>query len=499
MLLSSSAARPQAPPAALSRPRCARVRALPALRPPSCSLAAVAASLRAPAPAAAPSAPARRARSLLCRVAKPPGLSSGGGGDFWGSPLPGKLATLCGLLLVSRVGVYLPLEGVDRDAFAAAVQGSGLLGYMDTLSGGSISKVGVFSLGIVPYINSSIVFQLLASALPQLQRLQKEEGEAGRRTFAQYQRYGALAFALVQAVGQCLYLRPFVPDFDLAWLVASSLSLTAGAMVLLWLSEAATELKLGNGTSLLIAVNILSALPLSAGQTLLQAQGEGNNAGLGAFALAVTAITAGIVCVQEAERRIPIVYSTRYAAGALAKSSYLPFKVNSAGVMPIIFASSLLALPATLQRFAGPNPALDAVVAALGPVGGAYLPANVLFIALFNQFYTFLAIAPDDVADNLKKGGASVPGVRPGRATADHLGDILGRLALLGGAFLGLLAAAPAAVEATTGLATFRGFGGTSILILVGVATDSARKVASELVMSKYDSRLEDFYSSKKE
>lgn len=384
--------------------------------------------------------------------------------------------------------MYIPLEGVDRAAFAQQVQSSGLLGYVDTLAGGSISKVGVFSLGIVPFINSSIIFQLLASAVPSLQKLQKEEGEAGRRTFAQYQRYGALGFAGVQALGQCLYLRPFVDDFSIGWLAASSLSLTAGAMVLVWLSEALTELKLGNGTSLLIFVNILSALPLSAGQTLVQAGEAGNNAGLAAFGAAFLVITAGIVYVQEAERRIPITYASRYAASAtgLAKSSYLPFKVNGAGVMPIIFASSLLALPATLARLGGGS-GLDGLVAALGPQGGAYLPVNVALIAFFNYFYTFLQLEPKDVAESLKKQGASVPGVRPGRATADYLAGVLERLSILGSVFLGALAAAPALVEATTGLTTFRGFGGTSILILVGVATDSARKVASELVMSKYD------------
>ncbi len=423
------------------------------------------------------------------------GSGSGGGmADFWNSKLPGKLTTLAALLLVSRVGVYIPLEGVDRAGFAAQIQSSGFLGYVDTLAGGSISKVGVFSLGIVPYINSSIIFQLLASAVPQLQRLQKEEGEAGRRTFAQYQRYGALAFALVQAVGQCLYLRPFVDDFSLGWLAASSLSLTAGAMVLVWLGEAITELKLGNGTSLLIFVNILSALPLSAGQTLKQASDAGNTPGLVAFGLAFLAITAGIVYVQEAERKIPIAYASRYSAsGGLAKSSYLPFKVNSAGVMPIIFASSLLALPATLSRLSN-SPALDGLVAALGPGGGAYLPVNVALIAFFNYFYTFLQLEPADVADQLKKQGASIPGVRPGVATRDYITSVLERLSLLGSAFLGALAAAPALVEATTGLTTFRGFGGTSILILVGVATDSARKVASELVMQQYD-RLDDMYS----
>lgn len=275
--------------------------------------------------------------------------------------------------------------------------------------------------------------------MPSLQRLQKEEGEAGRRTFAQYQRYGALGFAAVQAVGQCLYLRPYVDDFSLSWLASSSLALTAGAMVLVWLSEALGELKLGNGTSLLIFVNILSALPLSAGQTLVQAQAEGNTAGLVAFGAAFVAITAGIVCVQEAERRLPVAYSSRYAASqGLAASSYLPFKVNGAGVMPIIFASSLLALPATVARFTG-SPQLDVLAQALGPNGAAYLPVNVALIGVFNYFYTFLQLEPNDVAQQLKKGGASVPGVRPGRATADYLSSVLERLSLLGSAFLGAL------------------------------------------------------------
>ena len=421
--------------------------------------------------------------------------AAGGGGDFWNSKLPVKLATLAALLVVSRVGVYIPLEGVDRAAFAAQVQSSGVLGYVDTLAGGSISKVGVFSLGIVPYINSSIIFQLLSSAVPSLQKLQKEEGEAGRRQFQQYQRYGALVFAIIQAVGQCLFLRPYVADFDFAWLATSSLSLTAGSMVLLWLSEALTELKLGNGTSLLIFVNILSGLPLSAGQTLVAARDAGNNAGLVAFFAAFLTITAGIVCVQEAERRLPIAYASRYdaAKGGLSQASYLPFKVNSAGVMPIIFASSLLALPATLARLAPGTPGVLSVAQALGPTGAAYLPVNVVLIAFFNYFYTFLQLEPKDVADSLKRQGASIPGVRPGAATRDAITSTLERLSLLGSVFLGALTAAPALVEATTGLATFRGFGGTSILILVGVATDSARKVASELVMQQYD-KLDDLY-----
>ena len=219
---------------------------------------------------------------------------------------------------------------------------------------------------------------------PSLKKLQKEEGEAGRRKFNQYQRYGALAFAVVQAVGQCLYVRPFVDDFSLPWLLESSAVLTAGAMILLYIGEVLNELKLGNGTSLLIFTNIISSLPSSFGQTLSQAQEKGDSTTVlpvffGAFFLS----TLGIVYVQEAERKIPMNYSTRFQAGGLAKSSYLPFKVNSAGVMPIIFASSLLALPATLARFA-PNPVFIGAAKAVYPGGAAYVPVNVALICFFN-------------------------------------------------------------------------------------------------------------------
>jgi len=421
-------------------------------------------------------------------------------GDFFSGKLPGKIATVFALLVLSRVGTYIPISGVDRAAFAESLQGSGgMMAYADTLTGGSISKLGIFSLGIVPYINSSIIFQLLGSVFPELKKLQKEEGEAGRRKFQQYQRYGALAFAIVQAVGQCLYVRPFVEDFTPMWLFEQSCALTAGAMILMYIGELLNEIKLGNGTSLLIFSNIVSALPSSIGQTVTLAQQKGDAESVlpvffGAFALT----TLGIVYVQEAERKIPMNYSTRFNAGGLAKSSYLPFKVNSAGVMPIIFASSLLALPATLTRFTD-NSAVVGVARFLSPGGGAgYVPVNVALICFFNYFYTFLQLEPKDVAEQLKRQGASIPGVRPGAATRDYITRVLERLSLLGSVFLGLLALTPGAVEQVTGLQTFRGFAGTSLLILVGVATDSARKVRSELVMESYDTKLDEFYSNSK-
>ena len=220
----------------------------------------------------------------------------------------------------------------------------------------------------------------------------------------------------MQAVGQCLYVRPFVEDFTPMWLLEQSCALTAGAMILMYIGELLNEIKLGNGTSLLIFSNIVSALPSSIGQTVSIAQEKGDSTVLPVFfgAFALTAL--GIVYVQEAERKIPMNYSTRFNAGGLAKSSYLPFKVNSAGVMPIIFASSLLALPATLTRFTD-NGAVLGVARFLSPGGGAgYVPVNVAMICFFNYFYTFLQLEPKDVADQLKRQGASIPGVRPGAA-----------------------------------------------------------------------------------
>lgn len=414
-------------------------------------------------------------------------------GKFFQGKLPGKIATVLLLLAVSRIGVYIPIDGVDRAAFAESLGSNGMLSYVDQLSGGSISKLGIFSLGIVPFINSSIIFQLLSSAIPELTKLQKEEGLAGRRKFNQLQRYGALGFAVVQAVGQVLYVRPYVEDFDFAFLAQSSLSLTAGAMILLYIGEVLSELKLGNGTSLLIFVNIVSALPTSVGQTL--SEGKGNEGAIGLFLVAFILITMGIVYVQEAERKIPINYASRYKARSLNAKSYLPFKVNSAGVMPIIFASSLLAVPAGIANFTG-SEAIATVAKGLYPGGPLFLPVNIGLICFFNYFYTFLQLDPNDVSDQLKRQGASIPSVRPGRATSEYITTVLTRLSILGSLFLGVLSAAPSAVEAATGLQTFRGFAGTSILILVGVATDTARKMKSELVMQEYDS-LDEFYQNK--
>jgi preprotein translocase subunit SecY len=275
------------------------------------------------------------------------------------------------LVAFSRLGVYARLPGVDVDAFSASLAGGGLLGYIDALSGGSISRVGIFSLGIVPYINASIVLQLLATAFPSLKKLQREEGPQGQARFQLYQKLLALAFAGVQAAGQLTYVRPYVDDWSPAWAAGAGASLVAGAMILVYVADTITDLKVGNGTSVLITANIASSLPTSVGAAITQAAGDGGEGSgggggatsLGLYAASFLLTTLGVVYVQEAERKIPMNYASRYRNSALARQSYLPFKVNATGVMPVIFASTLLALPAGLARYA---PALEPVADAVG-------------------------------------------------------------------------------------------------------------------------------------
>ncbi|CAL9073866.1 preprotein translocase subunit SCY1, chloroplastic-like [Musa acuminata AAA Group] len=406
-------------------------------------------------------------------------------GDFFKGPLPGKFLKLLGYLTLSRLGVYVPLGGVNREAFVGNLDQNSLLSTLDSFSGGGIGRLGVCSLGIVPFINAQIVFQLLTQIYPKLQDLQRREGEAGRKKVLQYTRYASVGFAVFQAIGQVVYLRPYVNDFSTEWVLSSVVLLTLGSVFTTYIGERISDLKLGNGTSLLIFTSIISYLPASFGRTIAQAFQDGNYVGLATITLSFFLLVLGIVYVQEAERKIPLNYASRYRSGGLQKSAYLPFKVNSSGVMPIIFSTSSLALPGTLARFTGLT-ALKKAAVALNPGGPLYLPTNVLLIAFFNYYYTFLQLDPDDVSEQLKRQGASIPLVRPGKSTAAFLKTVLSRISVLGSAFLAVLAAGPSVIEQTTHLTAFRGFAGTSILILVGCATDTARKVQAEIISQKY-------------
>lgn len=407
--------------------------------------------------------------------------------------LRGRILVTIGLLLLVRVGVFLPIPGIDTASFRAAIQNNPVIGFLDLFSGGGLSALGIFALGILPYINASIIMQLMTAALPTLEDLQKNEGEAGRRKISQITRYVALGWAVLQSVGISIWINPFANNPGPLFQVQVVLALVAGSMFVMWLSELITERGIGNGASLLIFLGIVAVLPTSLGQTLELAQ-SGDQAIVGRVILLLIvflAMIVGIVFVQEGTRRIPIVSARRQVGRKLyrEKTSYLPLRLNQGGVMPIIFASAVLVLPASLSQFTN-NPILVQIATALTPSGSTpwlYAAFYLVLIVFFSYFYASLIMNPVDMSQNLKKMGASVPGIRPGRATSEYIERVLNRLTFLGAIFLGLVAIIPTIVESATRVPTFRGFGATSLLILVGVAIDTAKQVQTYVISQRYE------------
>jgi preprotein translocase subunit SecY len=407
--------------------------------------------------------------------------------------LRGRILVTIGLLILVRLGVHLPVPGIDRVAFAQNVQNSPLIGFLDLFSGGGLSALGIFALGILPYINASIIVQLLTAALPSLEELQKNEGEAGRRKISQITRYVSLGWAILQSVGIAIWVSPFAQSPAPLFIAQTALALTAGSMFVMWISEVVTERGIGNGASLLIFINIVSVLPRSLGQTFELAQsGDTQVVGRVVVLLLVFLVTiVGIVFVQEGTRRIPIISARRQVGRKVYRESrsYLPLRLNQGGVMPIIFASSVLIVPSFLAQSLN-NPFLVQVANVLspnGPTPWAYALFYLTLILFFSYFYASLIVNPVDMSQNLKKMGASIPGIRPGQKTSDYVEKVLNRLTFLGAIFLGLVAIVPTAVESAIGVQTFRGFGATSLLILVGVAIETAKQIQTYVISQRYE------------
>ncbi|MDW8202872.1 MAG: preprotein translocase subunit SecY [Cyanobacteriota bacterium SKYGB_h_bin112] len=406
--------------------------------------------------------------------------------------LRGRLLVTVGLLLLVRVGVKIPVPGIDRERFSQEIQNSPIVSFLDIFSGGGLSALGLFALGILPFINASIILQLLTAAIPSLENLQKNEGEAGRRKISQITRYVALAWAIIQSIGVSIWVRPFVDSWGPAFVFETTLALTAGSMFVMWLGELITERGVGNGASLLIFINIVAVLPRSLQETIRLANEDRNIVGGAILLLIVFLIMiVGIVFVQEGSRQIPIISARRQVGRKtqLERKSYLPLRLNQGNVMPIIFASSVLILPAFLAESFG-SPWLIQVANWLNPSGSSrwiYVTAYFLLILFFSYFYTSLIMNPVDVAQNLKKMGASVPGIRPGRATSEYIERILNRLTFLGAIFLGLVAIVPTAVESATSVRTFQGLGATSLLILVGVAIETSKQIQTYVISQRYE------------
>ena len=416
--------------------------------------------------------------------------------------LRGRLLVTIGLLILVRLGVFIPVPGIDREIFGNFINSSGnasIVGFLDIFTGGGISALGIFALGILPFINASIIMQLLATAIPSLEDLQKNEGEAGRRKISQITRYVALGGAIIQSFGITLGLlvNNGIIEKSIFPIAETVLALTAGSMFVMWISELITEKGIGNGASLLIFVNIVAVLPRTLGNTIEYAQSGGREAiaQVVVLLLVFLAMIVGIVFIQEGTRRIPIISARRQVGRRVyrERSNYLPLRLNQGGVMPIIFASSVLFLPAQLIGFLPGDGAVKnafvTVANAISPGNWAYIVVYLLLILFFSYFYASLIVNPVDMSQNLKKMGASIPGIRPGKATSAYLEKVLNRLTLLGAIFLGLVATIPTLVENAipAGTTVFSGFGATSLLILVGVAIDTAKQIQTYVISQRYE------------
>ena len=413
--------------------------------------------------------------------------------------LRGRLLITIGLLILIRFGIFIPIPGIDRTEFARAISDNSVLGFLDIFTGGGISTLGIFALGILPFINASIIMQLLTAAIPALEDLQKNEGEAGRRKISQITRYVAAGWSVIQSTAITIgLLRPYALG-DPFWFVPETvLALTAGSMFVMWVSELITERGIGNGASLLIFVNIVASLPRTLGQTIDYAQTGGRQAAAQVVILLLVFLVmiVGIVFVQEGTRRIPIISARRQVGRKLyrERTSYLPLRLNQGGVMPIIFASAVLILPQSLAGFFRNDGAVSEVLVqvanALRPGTWVYVGVYSLLILFFSYFYASLIVNPEDVSKNLKKMGSSIPGLRPGEKTKQYLEGVLNRLTFLGAIFLSFVATVPTLVGGATGVTTFRGLGATSLLILVGVAIDTAKQIQTYVISQRYEGMI---------
>ncbi len=399
-----------------------------------------------------------------------------------------------GALLVYRLGTYIPLPGINPQALAQAfnANSSGLIGMFNMFSGGAVSRMAIFALGIMPYISSSIIMQLMTSIVPTLEQL-KKEGEQGRKVINQYTRYGTVILSVLQAYGIAVGLEGatnVVLDPGMFFRITTVVTLTGGTIFLMWLGEQITSRGIGNGISLIIFSGIVANLPHAITGTLeLGREGALSTALILAVAIVAILVIAVIVFVERAQRRLLIQYPKRQVGNRMFQgdSSHLPLKINTSGVIPPIFASSLLLLPVTLANFsAGQGPSwLTTITAMIGHGQPLYMLFYAGMIVFFSFFYTAVVFNPTDTADNLKKHGGFIPGIRPGAKTAEYIDYVLTRITVLGAIYLVAVCLLPEILISYTGVPFY--FGGTSLLIVVSVTMDTVAQVQGHLLAHQYE------------
>jgi preprotein translocase subunit SecY len=403
-----------------------------------------------------------------------------------------KLLFTAALLALYRLGSYIPVPGVDTEAVKASQNqfaNGGILNLLNTFTGGGLSRIALFALGIMPYITASIILQLLTVVSPSLEKLQKE-GEVGQARITQYTRYLTVALAAAQSIGYVYLFKsqggsssPLIPNFSVGNVMLIVICLTTGCVLLMWLGELITQRGIGNGISLMIFASIASSIPngIHAWYT------NSDKVFVVVMPFLALGVIAAIVFIQEGQRRIPVQYAKRVIGRRMTGGgqTYLPLRVNMAGVIPVIFAASIMAFPPTIGQLV---PSLKGLATFFNPSGWQYIVGETIFIVLFTYFYTAVTFNPVDQADNLRKYGGFIPGVRPGRPTAEFLDRILARLTFPGALYLAAVAALPTILINQTSANFY--FGGTSILIVVGVALDTMKQLEAQLMMRNYEGFL---------
>lgn len=396
------------------------------------------------------------------------------------------------MLVVFRLGANIPVPFIDKKVIAEMFEGGGggILGFIDLMAGGAFKQMTIFALNIYPYITASIIMQLLTIAIPRLEALARE-GEEGRKKIAQYTRYGTVIFALIQAIGISvgLFRNAIIHQSGLS-MATVVIVLTAGTAFLMWLGEQITEYGIGNGISLIIFTGIVSRVPAGIMQVFgLYKTDNVSIIEILLFLIIATIIIAGVVAIQEGQRRIPVQYAKRVVGRKMygGQNTHIPLKVLMAGVIPVIFSTSLLAFPQTLVFFFDGKFA-EVVSKYFSPNGNPgvwiYSILNILLIIFFTYFYTAIQFNPVEYANNLKQYGGFIPGIRPGKPTADYLNRVLSRITLVGALALALIASIPTLIFSFTNLNI--GFGGTALLIVVGVALETMKQIESQMMMRHY-------------
>lgn len=403
------------------------------------------------------------------------------------------------LLVVYRIGVHVPTPGIDSvavAAFFAQMEGT-IFGIFNMFSGGALEQLSVFALGIMPYISASIILQLLTVVIPHLEQL-KKEGEQGRKKITQYTRYGTIVLSVIQGLGISVGLEnmtapggaPIVMFPGWGFRLMTVLTLTAGTAFIMWLGEQITERGIGNGISLIIFAGIVASMPAAILNTFrLMSTGEMSIFAIGVLLVLMIVVVGGIVFVEQGQRRIPVQYAKRVVGRRMygGQSTHLPLKVNTAGVIPAIFASSIIMFPATIASFI-PIPWMQAIADSMRPGAFFYELIFVGFIFFFCYFYTAVTFNPVDVADNMKKNGGYIPGIRPGKRTADYIDRVLTRLTLGGAVYVSAVCVLPSILITQFNVPFY--FGGTALLIVVGVAIDTVAQMESHMLTRHYEGFL---------